>query len=289
MILLVNAVEFDGVAKVFRPGLFETPAPALTEVDLGIPEGEIVGLLGPNGSGKTTLLKIILGLLVPTTGICRIFGRPSNSAEGRSDVGYLPEAPEFYAFLTGTELVRFFAGLSGLAGSTREDRVRTAIGRVGMESAADRRIGTYSRGMKQRIGLAQALVAEPKLVILDEPTANLDPEGAMKFASVIRDIHARGGTVLLSTHQLDQIEYLCTWVVLLSRGRVVSSGPVEEFIQRCSEPALVVESLDEAHRSDLRCWLAARGALLRVARSNRLERAYCAATDCAAPEEGRSH
>jgi ABC-2 type transport system ATP-binding protein len=276
----VKAVELDGIAKVFLPALSGAPFHALTEINLSIAEGEIVGLLGPNGSGKTTLLKIIMGLVAPTAGACRVFGRPSHCAETRSSVGYLPEAPEFYPFLTGIELLRFFAGLAGLAGRIREDRIKEAIALVGLGTASARRVGTYSRGMKQRIGLAQALVTSPRLVILDEPTANLDPEGASDIGEIIRGIRARGGTVLLSSHQLDQIEDLCTRVVLLNRGRLVASGTIDELLQSHRENTLVVESLPEADESELRVWLANRGARLRsapFARRGGLERVYLAA------------
>jgi ABC-2 type transport system ATP-binding protein len=276
----VNAIELHGIAKAYVPGMSRAPFQALEGIDLCVAEGEIVGLLGPNGSGKTTLLKIILGLLAPTTGICRVFGRPAHCAAARSAVGYLPEAPEFYPFLTGIELVRFFAGLAGLAGSGREDRVREAIALVGMENASGRRVGAYSRGMKQRIGLAQALVADPRLVVLDEPTANLDPEGAAEVGGIIRRLQARGGTVLLSSHQLEQIEDLCTRVAFLNRGRLVASGTVDELARQYRGNALVVEALPEADQPGLRVWLADRGARLRagpIARGGVLERVYLAA------------
>ena len=287
----MKAVELDGVSKVFLPGLPGTPFHALREIDLSIAGGEIVGLLGPNGSGKTTLLKIIMGLVAPTAGACRVFGRPSHCAETRFSVGYLPEAPEFYPFLTGIELVRFFAGLAGLAGRIREDRIREAIALVDMGFASARRVGTYSRGMKQRIGLAQALVTSPRLVILDEPTANLDPEGAADIGEIIRSIRARGGTVLLSSHQLDQIEDLCTRVVLLNRGRLVASGTVDELAQLRRENSMVVERLPQADEPELRVWLANRGARLRsapIAQRGGLKRVYLAAAHLCRSDERES-
>ncbi|HZL45068.1 MAG TPA: ABC transporter ATP-binding protein [Opitutaceae bacterium] len=286
----MNAVELEGITKVFLPGLAGAPIPALQGINLAIAEGEVVGLLGPNGSGKTTLLKIILGLLAPTAGVCRVFGQPSHRAAARSATGYLPESPEFYPFLTGTELVRFFAALAGMAGAGREHHIRDAIALVGMAGAAGRRVGTYSRGMKQRIGLAQALVANPRLVILDEPTANLDPEGAMEIGEIIRRIRARGGTVLLSSHQLEQIEDLCTRVAFLNRGRLVASGTVKELTQPYRENTLVVMALPEADQSALRAWLADRGARLQagpMARRNGLEQAYLAAVRNSRPDEAR--
>jgi ABC-2 type transport system ATP-binding protein len=278
----VNAVELERVARDFRSGFRRAPVHALTDISFGIPEGEIVGLLGPNGSGKTTLLKIILGLLAPTAGSCRVLGMCGDCSEVRSMVGYLPESPELYPCLTGTELVRFFAGLAGLTGAVRENRVREVIARVGMENASGRRVDTYSRGMKQRIGLAQALVAEPKLVILDEPTANLDPEGVAEIGQIIRGIQMRGGTVLLSSHQLDEIEDLCSRVVILDRGRLAAAGSLEELVRPYNRDALIVESLPRTEHLALDRWLTDRGARLQFGRppqQNGLKQLYLAAAN----------
>ena len=255
---------------------------------MGSPKGEIVGLLGQNGSGKTTLLKIILGLLKPTAGICRVFGMSSNSVEARRWVGYLPEAPEFYPFLTGVELVRFFARLGGLRSAGSEERIRAAIADVGMGGAAGRRVGVYSRGMKQRIGLAQALVTNPRLVILDEPTANLDPEAAVAVCDIIRRIRATGRTVLLSSHQLNHVADLCDRVAILNRGRLVMWGTVNELAPQRFDDDLLVESLPEVHRPELRLWLEGHGARLHegfVPRRSRLEEAFVAAAKGAPPDE----
>lgn len=262
----MNAVELKRVAKDFRSGFRIAPVHALSDISFCIPEGEIVGLLGPNGSGKTTLLKIILGLLAPTAGICRVFGMRTDRSEARSMLGYLPESPELYPFLTGAELVRFFAGLAGLTGLAREDRVREAIARVGMESASARRVDTYSRGMKQRIGLAQALVAEPKLVILDEPTANLDPEGVAEIGQIIRDIQQRGGTVLLSSHQLDEIEDLCSRVAILDSGCLAVYGSLQELVRPYNRDVRIIDSLPGTEHMALDRWLTDRGARLQVGR-----------------------
>jgi len=284
----VNAIELDGITKSFASGLSGVTVCALKSVTLRIPEGETVGLLGSNGSGKTTLLKIILGLLAPTVGTCRVFGVPSNCIDARRFVGYLPEAPEFYPFLTGIELVRFFARLGGLPGRGREGLIRAAIAEVGMSGAAGRRVGTYSRGMKQRIGLAQALVTNPRLVILDEPTANLDPEGAAAVCGVIRRVRARGGTVLLSSHQLNHIEDLCDRVAFLNRGRLVMWAAMDEFTPQRMDGALLVESLPNACRPELRIWLEDRGARMEggpIPQRSRLEQVFMAAAGCAPPDE----
>jgi ABC-2 type transport system ATP-binding protein len=258
----VNAIELNGITKDYASGPAGARAGALEDVSLGIPEGEIVGLLGQNGSGKTTLLKIILGLIKPTAGTCRVFGTSADSAEARRWVSYLPEAPEFYPFLTGAELVRFFATLGGVRGAGREERVRAAIADVGMSGAAGRRIGAYSRGMKQRIGLAQTLVTNPRLVILDEPTANLDPEASVAVCDIIRRIRDNGGTVLLTSHQLNYLDDLCDRVAILSRGRLVRWGRMDELAPRPFGDVLLVESLPAARRPELRLWLQSHGACL---------------------------
>ena len=278
----MKAVELEGLSKVFMPAWSGAPFHALRGVNLSIAEGEIVGLLGPNGSGKTTLLKIVMGLVSPTAGNCLVFGRPSRHAEVRSLVAYLPDAPEFYPYLTGRELLRFFARLAGLCGRSREERIEEVISLVGMEAASSRRVGGYSRGMKQRIGVAQALIANPRLAILDEPLANLDPEGASDIGDILHGIRARGGTVLVSSHQLDQMEDLCTRVVLLNRGRLVASGAVDELVPSRRDNILVVESLAETDESELRVWLENRGAHLRSAplgKAGELEKVYLAAVD----------
>ena len=284
----MNAIELEGITKDFASGLSAGKTCALKNVTFGIPAGEIVGLLGPNGSGKTTLIKIILGLLGPTAGTCRVFGMPSGSVEARSAIAYLPEAPEHYPFLTGFELVRFFARLGGLPSVGREARVWGAIAEVGMSGAAGRRVGTYSRGMKQRIGLAQALVTDPRLVILDEPTANLDPEGAAAVCETIRRVRNRGGTVLLSSHQLTHLDDLCDRVAILNCGRVVRWGTVDELAPRGLDGALRVERLPAGCQVELRGWLEDRGACIQedpVPRRDRLERVFLAATRSVSPDQ----
>lgn len=167
------AVELEGLTKDFATGLRGVRLRAVDHLSLRIGGGEVFGLLGPNGSGKSTTIKVILGLLAPTAGACRVFGVPSERVESRVAVGYLPEAPNFYRFLSGRELVAFYGRICGLSGAKLAARVAEVIAWVGLTEAAERRVGTYSKGMLQRIGLAQALVHDPRLVILDEPTAGL--------------------------------------------------------------------------------------------------------------------
>jgi ABC-2 type transport system ATP-binding protein len=262
----VNAIQIEGITKDFRSGVGTTRIRALDGVTFRIGAGEVTALLGPNGSGKSTLLKIILGLLAPTAGECRVFGVPSGRVEARCGVGYVPEAPDFYPHLTGFEVVRFHARLGGLPRAGLQERIMTAIVATGMAAAAHRRVATYSQGMRQRIGLAQALVTDPRLLILDEPTSGIDPVGAAEISALIRRLKAEGRTVLLSSHQLEQVEEICDRAVMLDRGRLVAAGRVDELARRGGGTMLGIESLPENTLDELRAWLEARGARLPAGR-----------------------
>ncbi len=250
------AVELRGLTKDFSLGLRGVRLRAVDNLSLRIGAGEVFGLLGPNGSGKSTTIKIILGLLAPTAGECRVFGVASDRVEARVAVGYLPEAPNFYRFLSGRELVAFYGKICGLSGASLTARVAEMIAWVGLTEAADRRVGTYSKGMLQRIGLAQALVHDPRLVILDEPTAGVDPLGTAAITTLIRQLKAKGKTVLITSHLLSQIEEVCDRVAILDRGRLLVSGTVAELAAPAGENA---DRLTDAEREELRQWLAARG------------------------------
>jgi ABC-2 type transport system ATP-binding protein len=179
--------------------------------------------------------------------------------EARLDVGYLPESPYFYRHLTGRELVQFYGRICGLGGATLKPRVAEVIAWVGLTDAADRRVGTYSKGMLQRIGLAQALVHDPRLVILDEPTAGVDPVGAAAISELILKLKAQGKTVLITSHLLAQIEDICDRVAILDRGRLLLEGAVRDLVGKTDRQALVVEKLSAGELADLQAWLAARG------------------------------
>ncbi len=257
-----SAIELRGLVKDFSIGLRGVKVRAIDRLDLRIAAGQVFGLLGPNGSGKSTTIKIVLGLLEPTAGTAAVFGVPSGEIAARRDVGYLPESPYFYRHLTGRELVAFYARLCGLGGAALADRVADAIALVDMSEPADRRVGTYSNGMLQRIGLAQALVHDPRLVILDEPTAGVDPAGAAAISEIILALKARGKTVLITSHLLGQIEDICDRVAILDRGRLLLEGAVGDLIGRTDRQALVIEKMPDPELAELRAWLAARGRVL---------------------------
>lgn len=272
----VPAIDLRGVRKDFAIGLRGVKLRAVDGLSLRIEAGQIYGLLGPNGSGKSTTIKIILGLLQPTAGECTIFGVPSGRVEARVAVGYLPESPYFYRHLTGRELVRFYARICGLGGPTLASRVAEVIEWVGLTPAAGRRVATYSKGMLQRIGLAQALVHDPRLVILDEPTAGVDPVGSAAMAALILKLKAQGKTILITSHLLAQMEDICDRVAILDRGRLMLEGAVAELVGPADRPALLVENLAADELAELRAWLTARGRSVAVTAQprDRLDRIF---------------
>jgi ABC-2 type transport system ATP-binding protein len=203
---------------------------AVDGVSIRIMPGEVYGLIGPNGSGKSTTMKALLGLVAPTSGTCSIFGKDSLKVDSRNDVGFLPENPYFYKHLSGSETIKFYGKLCGLKGKILEDRVSELLALVDLESARDRRLGGYSKGMLQRIGLAQALVQEPRLVILDEPTAGVDPIGSRQIRDLIFKLRERGITVFLCSHLLEQVQEVCDHVGIIFRGKMVKEGRLEDLI-----------------------------------------------------------
>jgi ABC-2 type transport system ATP-binding protein len=235
------AIAVHGLTKIFPVHFHPTRrVVAVKDLTLRIEPGEVYGLLGPNGSGKSTTLKIILGLVSPTRGRTEIFGRDSRLVESREAVGFLPENPYFYKFLTGTETLRFFGRLCGMTGATLQSRVNELLDLVGLNKARDRRLGTYSKGMLQRIGLAQALIHDPRLVVLDEPTAGVDPAGSREIRDLIMDLKRRGITVLLSSHLLAQAQEICDRIGILSDGVLVREGRLQDLIAIENQTELVI-------------------------------------------------
>ncbi len=257
------AIRIENLVKDFPVGLRGKQVRALDGLNLEVGANQIFGLLGPNGSGKSTTIKVLLGLLRPSSGAGEIFGMPVGSLEARRVLGYLPEVPHFYRFLTGRELLRYYARVSGVPRRAREGRISDALEQVGMESAAGRRLGTYSKGMLQRVGLAQALVHDPQLLILDEPTAGVDPEGTAAIGSILRDLKAQGKTILLSSHLLAQMEGLCDRVAILNKGRLLCEGAVEELLIKAGSDSFVTEGLDASGRAAVEAAIRASGGRLR--------------------------
>lgn len=234
------AIEIENLTKDFHVGMRGVKLRAADNVSFRVEQGEVFGLLGPNGSGKSTTLKIILGLLRPTSGVCRIFGKEGGDVVVRSRIGFLPEAPYFYGYLSGRELVRYYARMSGVPAEKIDERTEDALALTGMTDAAFRRVKTYSKGMLQRIGVAQAIVHDPDLVILDEPTAGIDPIGSAEIGDAIRTMKSRGKTVVLCSHLLGQIEDLCDRVAIMNRGRLVVSGTLDRILTQRGKQLAVI-------------------------------------------------
>ncbi|HKS31063.1 MAG TPA: ABC transporter ATP-binding protein, partial [Chthoniobacterales bacterium] len=230
------------VSKIFPTPFRRRRIVALQHLNLEIAPGEIYGLLGPNGSGKSTTLKIILGLIQPTRGSVRVFGRDNATVAVRRDIGFLPENAYFHKFLTGTETLRFHARLSGLGSRESKPRIAELLKTVGLTRAADARLSTYSKGMLQRIGLAQALIHRPKILVLDEPTAAVDPAGSRDIQDLIASLKRIGTTILLSSHLLTQVQEVCDRVGILHRGKLIREGRLEDLLAIENQTEFIVEN-----------------------------------------------
>jgi ABC-2 type transport system ATP-binding protein len=232
------AIETIGLRKVYGR------TTVLHDLTLLVEPGEVFGFLGPNGAGKTTTVKILMGLVRPTAGEARIFGLPAGDIEARRRVGYLPENFRFHDWLTGAGLLDVHGRLAGLSAEERRARIPEVIGRVGLAGRGDARIRTYSKGMTQRIGLAQAIFHRPDLVLLDEPTSALDPVGRREVRDLIRSLREDGITVFLNSHLLSEVEMVCDRVAIIDRGRVVRSGRLAELLSGVSELRVMVDRVD---------------------------------------------
>jgi len=235
------AVEVSSLTKVFKSGMRKTPLVAVRDVSFTVKTGEVYGLIGPNGCGKSTTMKIMLGLLKPTVGSASIFGQSSEAVGSRQNVGFLPENPYFYKHLTGRETLHFYGRLCGLAGSELKDRTETMLKLTGLQNAATRRVGGYSKGMLQRIGLAQALIHDPRLLILDEPTAGVDPVGSRTIRDLIFELKQRGITIVVTSHLLEQMQEVCDRVGIMSNGRMVREGKIEDLISVENQTEIILE------------------------------------------------
>lgn len=227
----VPAVSIQHLTRVFRlPTLRRQTVTAVDDVSFEIQPGQIYGLIGPNGSGKSTTMKVLLGLLRATQGTCAIFGRDSARVDSREEVGFLPENPYFYRHLSGRETLAFYGKLCGIRGRQLKDRIGELLALVELEHAADRRLSGYSKGMLQRIGLAQAIIHRPRLLVLDEPTAGVDPGGSRKIRDLILALRAQGITVILSSHLLEQVQEVCDRIGIIYNGKLVREGLLSDLM-----------------------------------------------------------
>jgi ABC-2 type transport system ATP-binding protein len=220
----------EGLTKTFQVGVRRRRVRAVDDLSLTVHEGEIFGFVGPNGAGKTTTIKMLMGLIYPTRGRAWIFDAPIPSRESKRRIGYLPENPAYYDFLTGREAMRLFAKLSDVPRAERARRSDELLERVGLTEAADRQIRKYSKGMQQRLGIAQALASDPAFLVLDEPMSGLDPVGRREMRDLILDLKRRGKTVFFSTHILPDVETLCDRVGVIVAGKLRDVGSMGDLL-----------------------------------------------------------
>lgn len=221
------------LAKTYGKSLFgKSGFRALDGVSIDVGRGQVFGLLGPNGAGKTTMIKVLLGLVGRYEGEASLFGRPAGDPDSRRRVGYLPEAHRLPGYLTGRQVIRLFAMMSGLEGAEADRRMPRLLELVGMREAADRKVREYSKGMQQRIGIAQALVHEPELVFLDEPTDGVDPVGRASIRAIVQELKARGVTVFINSHLLMEVELMCDRVVIMVQGKILREGTIADLTPR---------------------------------------------------------
>jgi ABC-2 type transport system ATP-binding protein len=226
-----QAIEIDGLTKDYYTGFWrKRPHRALDGLTLQVEAGEVFGFLGPNGAGKSTTLKLLMGLMFPTAGTARILGRSIEDVSMHRQIGYLPEQPYFYDYLTGRELLDYFARFFGYGPTERRERVERFLERVGLSAAGNIQLRKYSKGMLQRVGIAQAILHDPQVVFLDEPMSGLDPVGRREVRDIILDLRKHGRTVFFSTHILSDAEMLCDRVAVLLAGKLQGVGSPSEIL-----------------------------------------------------------
>lgn len=255
----MNVVECISLTKNFQDFWGRDRVRAVDQLSFEIRPGEIFGLLGPNGSGKSTTIKMLLGLLYPTSGTARVFGQPPTDTTVKRRIGFMPEESYLYRFLNAYETLDYYGKLFRLDGHERKRRIEQLIDMVGLKRAGKRPVGTYSKGMARRIGLAQALINDPDLLILDEPTTGLDPIGTRQIKDVIRVLGERGKTVLLCSHLLADVEDVCDRVAIMYGGKLQALGTVEELLERRDTTQIVTRELDESTINRLKQVLKAAG------------------------------
>jgi ABC-2 type transport system ATP-binding protein len=256
----MSAISIQNLSKVFPIPFKRERIVAVRNLSLDVEPGQVYGLLGPNGSGKSTTMKIVLGLVSPSAGSTHIFGLDSREVESREQVGFLPENPYFYKFLTGQETLHFYGKICGISGAKLRERADELLNLVGLEHARNRRLAGYSKGMLQRIGLAQALIQQPRLLVLDEPTAGVDPAGSREIRDLILDFKNRGITVLLCSHLLSQVQEICDRIGILHKGVLVREGRLDELISIDNQTEIILENANAEVLAQIHTLLAQSGA-----------------------------
>ncbi len=244
-------IEARALSKVYRTGLLRRPRRALDNLNLEVEAGEIFALVGPNGAGKTTFVKLVLGLLFPTAGEVRLNGCVPTQPEARASVGFLPERFSVPGYLKAEQVLRFFGELSGLRGRKLQQRIEAVLEWVDLREERRTPVKAFSRGMLQRLGLAQALLHDPDLLVLDEPTGGLDPVARRAFRALIQRLNEAGKTIFLNTHLIDEVARMTHRVGILSKGRLIQIGAVEALLQEETDLEAVIVRLLSHHAHSL--------------------------------------
>jgi ABC-2 type transport system ATP-binding protein len=246
---MAAAIEIENLTKEYRHGFLEMKKKtSLDALTMQVQEGEIFGYLGPNGAGKTTTIKLLVGLIFPTAGTARILGKSISDISMHQEIGYLPEQPYFYDYLTAVELLDYFARFHRLSASERNERIDRMLKKVGLETARKIQLRKYSKGMLQRVGLAQAILHRPKVVILDEPMSGLDPVGRREVRDIILELKREGTTVLFSTHILSDAETLCDRVGVIVGGKLRGVGAPDEMVGMQSQGMEILFECDSTDK-----------------------------------------
>ena len=238
-------ISVQNLGKTYGKRLWKKGFRALDDVALEVGRGQVFGLLGPNGAGKTTLIKILMGLIPGWEGEARIFGRPAGDARARQRIGFLPEAHRLPGYLTGRQVLWLYGMYSGRGRHWLEERIPAWLERVGMEKSAHRKVREYSKGMTQRIGLVQAMIHEPELVFLDEPTDGVDPIGRAVIRTIVTELRDQGTTVFINSHLLMEVEQVCDRVVIMSQGRIVREGTIDELTPHTGRVAFEIDPVPD--------------------------------------------
>jgi ABC-2 type transport system ATP-binding protein len=253
-----HVIETLGLQKTFRDFWRRPTVEAVKGLDLSVRSGEVFGLLGPNGSGKSTTLKMLLGLLYPTAGEVRVLGASPRDTRAKARIGYLPEVSHLHPFLTPRETLLYYASLFGMRRAQARRRTEELLEMVDLTQAADRAVGRFSKGMARRVGLAQALVNAPELLVLDEPTSGLDPIGCREVKDLVRLLARSGVTVLMTSHLLADVEDVCDRVAILDRGVLQAEGNIGDLLRKPEAVRFQVEGLSDESASALRAEIEAR-------------------------------
>lgn len=240
---MTPAIEFSSISKSYRRRFRRTEVDALSSVSFEVQRGEVCAFLGPNGAGKTTSMNILMGFIFPSLGSSRVFGFEPGDVRAKAKIGFLPENFAFYRYLNAEKLLRFHLQLSGRESTDAEGLIGSLLHQVKLDSYRHLKIGKYSRGMMQRLGLAQALIGNPELLVLDEPTSGLDPAGRKEVRDLILQLKAQGKTVFLSSHLLSEVEQVCDRVIVVDHGRVVGTGTMQQMLEQNNRVEIVVDQV----------------------------------------------